>query len=76
METATMTFTETYDVVRGDRLLAANSGALVNEYVVRVLVNGTFSKFLTRKNGSKRYFTTASSARKAITREKRGDYHR
>jgi hypothetical protein len=78
METMTSnTLVKTFEVVRGDSEQARNSGALSSDYVVRVLVYGTFAKFLTRKQSTSiRYFISASSARKAITREKRGDYHR
>ncbi len=74
---ATMTQTENYQVVQGNTTGAAGSGALTFEFAVRITNgDGAFVGFLTRKQGGVRYFSTASGARKAITREKRGDYHR
>lgn len=72
----TLTGTETYQVVRGTDSLAQGSSALSNEFVVVVLKNGTPVGFLRRKDGRVRYFVAGSGARKAITRQLRGDFHR
>jgi len=64
-----------YTVVRGDSPAAANAGAYSNEFVVAT-EQGTTRGFLRTKGGLVRIFTSKSGARKAITRERRGDYHR
>lgn len=75
-ETRTTTDKLTYSVVEGGELGAVGSGAFGDEFVIRVYRNGTFSGFMKNAKGAIRLFTTRSGARKAITREKRGDYHR
>jgi hypothetical protein len=65
-----------YEIVQGNSALSNLSGALTDEFVVRVLRDGVFSEFLrTQDRGRVRYFTTRSAARKAITRERRQSYH-
>lgn len=45
------------------------------QFVVDVLIDGVFVDNLrTRRDGLVRYFNSRSGARKAITRELRGDY--
>jgi CRP-like cAMP-binding protein len=67
-----------YEVVKGSSLAALDSGAYGHEFVVRIFKDGKFVGFLARLTGSHdvRYFTSEAGARKAITREKRGEYHR
>lgn len=67
-----------YQVISGYSVSALDSGAFACEYVVRVFKNRVFTGFLARISSPHaiRYFTSRASARKAITREKRGEYHK
>jgi hypothetical protein len=64
-----------FEVISGSDARAKGSGAFSHEFVVRVWLGGQCQGFLTRLGGARRYFSSRSSARKAITRERRGDYH-
>jgi hypothetical protein len=63
-----------YTIVAGSSPESFGSGAFDGEFVVRV--TGGDTTFLRDQKGGVRYFTSRSGARKAITREKTGDYHR
>jgi len=75
-EPATKTGTEIYRVITGATSEAMGSLALSNEFVVGIVRSGHIIGFLERKNGGTRYFGSRSGARKAITRQLRGDFHR
>jgi hypothetical protein len=64
-----------FEVISGSDERAKGSGAFGNEFVVRVWFGDQCQGFLCRLDGAHRYFSSRSSARKAITRERRGEYH-
>jgi hypothetical protein len=67
MSTITQTSIRKFNIVQS----VAGSG-----YIIEVFENGAYQGLLTRRDGTYRLFNSRSSARKAVTRELRGDYHR
>lgn len=77
MTTATATKTAqkvTYTIVPGGTDASRGSAAFSNEFIVsKTTTAGT--EWLRTHKGDVRYFATRAGARKAITREKTGNYH-